>query len=43
MIKPACAGFFVGDAFVRFELRLSIFGLLLSIFGDYSYMSKKFI
>ena len=25
MIKPACAGFFVGDAFVRFELRLSIF------------------
>ena len=25
MIKPACTGFFVGDAFVRFELRLSIF------------------
>ena len=38
MIKPACAGFFVGDALVRFELRLSIFWITPIYFLDYSYL-----
>lgn len=44
MIKPACAGFFVGDALVRFELRLSIFWITpIYFWGLFLYEQKVYL